>query len=504
MINNKIARFLWTTAALLGMLALPSASVFAAVTTSAPATTQVSSDTAVTGSVALPAITLTEGAAGDIPAGAFTLAVPTGFLFDTTSTASVSATGTGLSVVGTVSFVDGSHARVNVTATSTTPGSVTIGATVPLKVKVSSGTPPATTGNIMLSDGTLTGLATSTSFGTLIQVPGAANKLAFTIQPPSTLTTGSAFNTSVSVEDQFGNVVTSDNGRSIILSVVPVSPTTTTGSLSGSTTVNDASGVANFNSLSFNQTGSIELNASSTGLAAALSNLISLTASSTPTPTSTPTSTPPFLSCGLHNGMLVKVEGSPTVYMVVNCVLRPFNSAAIFHAHGKKFEDIIILNASSTQFSIGRPIGEGNDDDSTIIIPPTGTSTPSSTLPNISGLPDGSVVKLPNDPTIYLVSGGQLQPFTSAITFNLRGKHFKDVKTISQDQFSQLTVGAPVTVPDGTVVKGSGKTVFLVSNGQLLGIPNPQVLQKHGKSFKDIVQINDGDLQQLPHGGDAD
>ncbi len=42
----------------------------AAVTIGSPATTSISADTAVSGSTALPVLTLTEGAAGDLPLGA--------------------------------------------------------------------------------------------------------------------------------------------------------------------------------------------------------------------------------------------------------------------------------------------------------------------------------------------------------------------------------------------------------------------------------------------------
>ncbi len=496
--KNKLIRVVLSAAGLISLLGLSAGSTFASVTVTAPVTTSVSSDTASTGSVALPIITLTEGAAGDIPMGAITFALPTGYQFDMTSVANVVTTGTGLTADGSVSFGNSTHFSVNVTATSSVAGTVVIGSVTPLKVKASSGTPLATSGNIMLSAGSLTGLATSTNFGTLMQVPGAANKLAFTIQPPTTVASGTAFSATVSVEDQFGNVVTSDSGRSIKLSVSAVSPTTTIGVLSGTTMVSDSAGVASFTGLSFNQAGTIALSASSSPLTSALSSNLVVTFVA---PTTTPsTTTPPSRVCALHNGILVKVAGSPTVYMVVNCVLRPFNTPAVFHAKGKKFQDIVTI--SGLNLAIGKAVGDGKDDDDTIIIPPT--STPTSTLPSLSGLPDGTLVKLAGNPTIYMVSGGVLQPFTSGVVFNAHKKSFKNVKTISAEQFSSLTVGAPVSFPDGTLVKGNGGTIFVVKGGMKLGIPSLDSLKKHGQSLKNVLKVSDDELKNLSSGGDQD
>ncbi len=498
--QNRVYRTILAVLSMVSILALSTANASAAVTATAPVTTNVSSDTAVLGSVALPSLTLSEGSAGEIPVGTITFALPSGYVFDTSSVANVTATGTSLAVASAVSFNDSTHVSINVTASSTSSGSVTIGSVTPLKVKASSGTPLAGSANIIISAGTLTGLATSTSFGTLVQVPGTASQLSFTIQPPSSLTVGTTFSASVSVKDQFGNVVTSDNGRTINISVVPISSTTTTGTLSGILSLNDVSGVSSFTGLSFNKSGTIALAASSTGLNSVNSTNIILSAV---VPTTTPpTSTPPSRLCNLHNGILVKVAGSPTVYMVVNCVLRPFNTPAVFHAKGKKFQDIVTI--SNLNLAIGRPVGEGNDDDDTIIIPPTSTTTPTSTLPNLANLPNGTLVKLAGNPTIYMVSGGVLQPFTSGAVFNAHKKSFKNVKTISDSQFSSLTVGSPVTFPDGTLVKGSGGTIYVISGGMKLGIPSLDSMKKHGQSLKNVLKISEGELNVITSGGNQD
>ena len=195
--------------------------------------------------------------------------------------------------------------------------------------------------------------------------------------------------------------------------------------------------------------------------------------------------------------MLVKVEGSSTVYMVVNCVLRPFNTAAIFYAKGKKFKDVKIIRSL---LAIGREIGHGSDYDDTIVIPLTSSSTP----PTISGLPEGSIVKIPGSSTVYMVSDGVLKPFTSITVFTAHKKDFKNIKVISAEQFAGMSLGDPVNFPNGTLVKGSGNTVFVVENGHLLGITSLAVLNKHRWSLKNLLRVNDNELKDLKRGGNKE
>lgn len=487
MLIKRILAILASTAFILGSFIQFSPVSAATVTT--PATASISSDSFSGSSVSLPALVITETAPGDIPAGVLTWSLPSGYMVDTASVANVVYTGTGLAGSSTVAFVGTTGFSVTVTASSTVAGSLTVGSITPLKVKASSGSSMAASGNIMLSSGSIAGLASTTGYGLLTQVPGLASKLAFTVQPPSSATVAAGFSATVGVQDQFGNLVATDNGRNVLLSANLLA-STTSGSLSGVLSHTDALGLAVFGGLSFNMVNQISLTASSTGLSSATGNIVNITAAST---------TPPSV-CGLRNGILVKVAGSPTVYMVVNCVLRPFNTPALFHARGKKFTDIVVINGQLfASLGKGKDIGNSSDDDSTVITPPAGFTPPS-----ISGLPNGSIVKLPGNPTVYIVSGGVLQPFTSPAVFKAHNKDFKNVQIISAAQFASFTVGDPVNFPNGTLVKGFNNTVFVVVNGQLLGIPSMAVLNKHGWSLKNLLKVGDNDLKDLKHGGTQD
>jgi trimeric autotransporter adhesin len=134
-----------------------------------------------------------------------------------------------------------------------------------------------------LTSPTLTAPTNANAFNITV---GSASQLTFTAQPSAgqniqAAGTGS-FSVAVSVEDQNGNVVTSDSGRSVTLSL-GTSPTA--GSVlsctdPGGLTVTDASGVASYTGCSITLVGSgYKLTASSTSLTApANANAFNITA----------------------------------------------------------------------------------------------------------------------------------------------------------------------------------------------------------------------------------
>ena len=324
----------------------------AATTITSPATANISADSATGASVALPAITINEGVAGDVQAGVQTWALPSGFVFNTASSADVSLTGAGLAASSSaVSFPDSTHFSINITSSSTAPGSLTVGSVTPLMVKAASGTPLAS-GNITLSSGNINGVTSATNFGTLTEVPGAANKLSFTTQPMATSTVNSVFSAGVSVMDQFGNTVTTNNGTSIMLSSNLVSGTA--GVLSGTSTMADTNGVANFTGLSFNQPAVITLSAQSTGLTGATSTQVNVGNSTT---------TPLMLA----NGTLVQLQGNPTIYIVQNGKLVVYQQGK--NGNGDDGNNNGGGNGDDNSGSQGSSGNTGGHEDSSVIIP---------------------------------------------------------------------------------------------------------------------------------------
>jgi hypothetical protein len=104
--------------------------------------------------------------------------------------------------------------------------------------------------------------------------PSAPAQLAFSQQPPTTIAAGSPFNLGVSVEDAFGNPVSSS--RSPISLSLLGGPTDA--SLGGTATASAASGVATFDGLTLGRVGSpYRIQASSPGLSGATTDELSVT-----------------------------------------------------------------------------------------------------------------------------------------------------------------------------------------------------------------------------------
>jgi uncharacterized repeat protein (TIGR03803 family) len=161
----------------------------------------------------------------------------------TTSTATVTLSGTGLTGTLSAAAVGGVATFNNLIMT--TAGSQTITASV-------------------------SGLTSGTSSAITVS-PTVATKLAFTTQPANGTSGQSLASFAVSVEDTYGNVVTTDNST--------VTLTVTDGSaLNGTTSVQAVNGVATFTGLSINALGAHTLHATDAALTGATSSSITISA----------------------------------------------------------------------------------------------------------------------------------------------------------------------------------------------------------------------------------
>ncbi len=282
---------------LLPLLFFPAA-VFAAVTVT-PATGGVAlsaddvggSYTALTGPV------VSEGATGDVGTGTIILNVPSGFIFDiggTTPTVLVTRTaGSGSDTRNINDLASGSTIAVTrtttqltITITASTSNSVRNSLTWQnVRVRPSNGTPLASGNIVKTGTSSIAGVTDSvTNFGTLTEVPGAKNKLSFTVQPSTSATTNTDFTIkpTIVMQDQFGNTVTTDSGstvaRTAVLSTQSCGGTAGSGTLS-STPANGAavsSGVMAYTAMQYSAGESIKLCASSAGVTSALSNAVTV------------------------------------------------------------------------------------------------------------------------------------------------------------------------------------------------------------------------------------
>jgi len=177
----------------------------------------------------------------------------------------------------------------------------------------------------------------------------------------------------------------------------------------------------------------------------------------------------------LENGHLYMVGTDATVYMAINCELRPFRGGAVFHARGMKFEHI-------TKFDT---------------LPANVTISTDPVLPA-----EGTLVK-GHDKTVWFVDHeGKRRGFVSANVFADLGFKFDKVDEISDSDLSEIPTGDNVASdtqhPDGALIKcGNSAAVFEVIGGEQFPFANLDAFQSRGHSFDHILNVDCGRFRYL-------
>ncbi len=178
--------------------------------------------------------------------------------------------------------------------------------------------------------------------------------------------------------------------------------------------------------------------------------------------------------------------------------------------------DTKIVTFHFTTFSSLQTIGGGGGGGGGSITPPTPTppvvvappvvtpplTPPGQVLGSIT-FSNGTLVKTADSPTVYLVVNRKLRPFNAAAIFRARGLKFSDIQIIGSDLVTAENLGKVVGYPDGTLIRGSGPTVYKVSGDAKQGIPSMAAFRKMKLSLRKIVRVNDADLANYDDGGIA-
>ncbi len=174
-------------------------------------------------------------------------------------------------------------------------------------------------------------------------------------------------------------------------------------------------------------------------------------------------------------GCLVNSGG--TVYLISGGQRRGFTSAEVFASHGYNFGQVISANAEDSSLPVGP----------------------------ILVYADGSIVKGPNDPLVYLVANGQKRGFVSGSVFTGLGYSFANIQWAPVNTFQDLPTGSNVETaterhPAGTWVKDGTGTVWMMTTTGRRGVPTLAVFNSYGKSWATIVAANAADLASSDEG----
>ena len=108
--------------------------------------------------------------------------------------------------------------------------------------------------------------------------------------------------------------------------------------------------------------------------------------------------------------------------------------------------------------------------------------------------PDGSLLKSYTRDNVYFVEGGKRRYVASPQLFNYRKLSWSGIKEISDRELLTYGLSSPLTYPDGTLIKGDGEEVFLVKGEEKRHITSAVLFEKNGYKWNSIVKISDEEL----------
>ncbi|MFH1712123.1 MAG: hypothetical protein ABH846_02715 [Patescibacteria group bacterium] len=166
------------------------------------------------------------------------------------------------------------------------------------------------------------------------------------------------------------------------------------------------------------------------------------------------------------NYSILKDENG-VIYLLVNDMLRPIDSMETFYAVGFKEDEIVnIANTDLAFFTIDNPITQA------------------------SVHPQGNLLQLETTGSIFYVQDGVRHPIFDKAIMEAR---FPNMKTepalpIAIEQFKE---GSPLLMPDGYLVKSPNEAaVYVVSEGKLRPIASEAVFLSYGWSWDDIINVS--------------
>ncbi|MDP3740846.1 MAG: hypothetical protein Q8R08_00790, partial [bacterium] len=173
---------------------------------------------------------------------------------------------------------------------------------------------------------------------------------------------------------------------------------------------------------------------------------------------------------GLINGRLYKVKGEATVYLAAACRLKAFRGAAIFHARGYKFQNIIELDAL-----------------------PEGTSSGDTVLPT-----EGTLLKGKGPKVSLIVLEGNTKvkkAFRSAAKFHGLGYQFHQITQIEDQDLDVIPESTPISEneshPSGVLGKcGNSATVFQLIGNAKFPFTSAEAFLGRGHSWQHIATVD--------------
>jgi dolichol-phosphate mannosyltransferase len=102
--------------------------------------------------------------------------------------------------------------------------------------------------------------------------------------------------------------------------------------------------------------------------------------------------------------------------------------------------------------------------------------------------------------SVYLYKDGQKRLFPTAGIFLSHGYHWEQIVQVNDSYLASLPEGPALSYRDGTLLKGSDAPAYVIEHGQRRYIPSTHQFEKLGYRWKDIMTIPDTELMDIPPG----
>lgn len=176
------------------------------------------------------------------------------------------------------------------------------------------------------------------------------------------------------------------------------------------------------------------------------------------------------------NGSLIKKADDPTVYLMEGGKKRPIPSPTAFFSRNYDWPHIAITSNDALSFYA------------------TGS---------MATIRTGALIKPDNDPTVYVVQGSTIRPFSSADIFLDLGYSWDSIYTVPAAEVATYTTGS-LMVDDGKHLEGTpikvadNATVYVLTDVggtiKTRGIPTEAVYLSHGYRWSDIITVTQAQL----------
>ena len=122
---------------------------------------------------------------------------------------------------------------------------------------------------------------------------------------------------------------------------------------------------------------------------------------------------------------------------------------------------------------------------------------------NVDTFPEGTLIK-GNGDSVYVISDEKKRWIASLEIFNALGYKWENIFQISEEELNLIPIGSKISDtdihPNGNLIRGADGKVYLIENGLKRWIKNPEIFEKHNFKWQNIISVSNLEISKYPLG----